>query len=200
METAKACEAAGANVVTHQLDITRAESVKALFAALPSLTAMIHCAGIMEDALLAMSRQSVVDRMLDTNFRATLQLCQMAQRNMLRQRKGCIVLLGSKVASEGSVGQSVYAATKGAIHALTKSLSKEFGPAGIRVNCVAPGFIETDLTRHYDEAKRETIVQNTALRRLGSADDVANLIAFVCSEEASFLTGQIIEIDGGLTL
>ena len=111
-----------------------------------------------------------------------------------------LLLVSSKVAEYGSAGQSVYAATKGAIPSFVKSLSKEMGPLGIRVNAISPGFIETDLTAHYTQEQKQQLKESISLRRLGQAEDVASVAKFLCSKEAAYVTGHIMSVDGGLSL
>lgn len=200
------CQALGALVSIHTVDLTDRDAVTALFRQLQAqlqhkaLSHLVHCAGQMQDALLAMTRLTDLDKMLALNVGATVQLCQLASKLMLRHKAGHLVLLSSKVAESGSAGQAVYAATKGAVSSLVKSLAKELGPSGIRVNAVAPGFIETDLTAHYSEDKRQQLVTQISLRRLGQADEVAQVIEFLCSDKARYITGHILAVDGGFSL
>ncbi|KKL01079.1 SDR family oxidoreductase [Rheinheimera mesophila] len=200
------CQALGALVSVHALDLTERDAVTALFRQLQpqlqhkALSNLVHCAGQMQDALLAMTRFTDLDKLLALNVGATVQLCQLASKLMLRHKAGHLVLLSSKVAESGSAGQAVYAASKGAVSALVKSLAKELGPSGIRVNAVAPGFIETDLTAHYSNDKKQQLMQNISLRRLGQANEVASVIEFLCSDKARYITGHILAVDGGFSL
>lgn len=200
------CEALGALVSIHRLDLTDRDAVTALFRLIQTtlqdkaLSNLVHCAGQMQDALLAMTRLSDLDKLMALNVGATVQLCQLASKLMVRHKAGHLVLLSSKVAESGSAGQAVYAASKGAVSSLVKSLAKELGPNGIRVNAVAPGFIETDLTAHYSEDKRQQLTAQISLRRLGQADEVAAVIQFLCSTDARYITGHILAVDGGFSL
>jgi 3-oxoacyl-[acyl-carrier protein] reductase len=119
---------------------------------------------------------------------------------MARQQRGSIVLLSSQVAAQGSPGQAAYAASKAALEGMARSLAKELAASGIRINTVAPGFIETDLVAHYDDGQRQQLAAQTALGRLGKADDVAALAAFLLGDGAAYITGQTLAVDGGLTL
>lgn len=200
------CQALGALVYIHPVDLTDRDAVTALFRLIQTtlqdkaLSHLVHCAGQMQDALLAMTRLTDLDKLMALNVGATVQLCQLASKLMVRHKAGHLLLLSSKVAESGSAGQAVYAASKGAVSSLVKSLAKELGPTGIRVNAVAPGFIETDLTAHYSEDKRQQLTAQISLRRLGQADEVAAVIQFLCSNDARYITGHILAVDGGFSL
>lgn len=161
---------------------------------------LVNAAGIMQDSALALTKTSSLAAQFQLNVNATFLCCQLASRLMLRQKHGNIVNIGSKVGESGSSGQAAYSASKAAVTGLSKSLAKELGPQGIRVNVVAPGFISTDLTAHYDDSQRIRLAEQTALRRLGTAEDVAAVVGFLCSDAARYVTGQVIAVDGGLIL
>jgi len=200
-QVAAQCTDLSATVQYHALDVTDQDAVTALFRQLKQpLHTLVHCAGQMQDNLLAMTRLADAEYLLRLNSLSSLQFCQLASRLMQRQKAGCIVLLGSAVAEQGAAGQAAYAASKGALSAMTRALAKELGPVGIRINCVAPGFIETDLTAHYSEQHKSQLRERISLGRLGQADDVAQLIRFLSSDAASYITGQVLAIDGGLSL
>ncbi|MGY5796104.1 SDR family NAD(P)-dependent oxidoreductase [Rheinheimera faecalis] len=200
------CQALGALVSIHAVDLTDRDAVTALFRLLQTrlqdkaLSNLVHCAGQMQDSLLTMTRLTDLDKLMALNVGATVQLCQLASKLMVRHKAGHLLLLSSKVAESGSAGQALYAASKGAVSSLVKSLAKELGPTGIRVNAVAPGFIETDLTAHYSEDKRQQLTAQISLRRLGQANEVAAVIQFLCSNDARYITGHILAVDGGFSL
>ena len=200
------CQALGALVSIHAVDLTDRDAVTTMFRLIhtelqdKALSNLVHCAGQMQDSLLAMTRLSDLDKLMALNVGATVQLCQLASKLMLRHKAGHLLLLSSKVAESGSAGQALYAASKGAVSSLVKSLAKELGPTGIRVNAVAPGFIETDLTAHYSEDKKQQLTTQISLRRLGQADEVAAVIQFLCSNDARYITGHILAVDGGFSL
>ncbi len=161
---------------------------------------LINAAGIMQDSALALTKSTSLAAHFQLNVTATFLCCQLASRLMLRQKRGNIVNFGSKVGESGSSGQAAYCASKAAVSGLSKALAKELGPQGIRVNVVAPGFIDTALTAHYHEAQRAQLTSQTALRRLGTAKDVAAVVSFLCSDAAGYITGQVLAVDGGLVL
>lgn len=186
------------------LDVTDAKAVSSLVRSVAKehgkLDIVVANAGIMEDALLGMIKEDVVDTTLSTNVAGTLHTVQAAARAMMRKKTGAIVVLASIVGEYGSAGQTVYAASKAAVANIAKSAAKELGRSGIRVNAVAPGVIETDLTAGLSEDATAENTGKTPLGRLGRAEDVANAIRFLVSDEASFITGQVLGVDGGLVL
>lgn len=161
---------------------------------------LVNAAGMMQDSMLGMTRLIDLQALFTLNVSASYQCCQLAARLMSRQKSGNIVNLASKVGESGAIGQSAYAASKAAVSGLTKALAKELGTLGIRVNAVAPGFIETDLTAHYSNEQKQQLCQQISLGRTGQADEVAALVQFLCSNDAGYISGQIIAIDGGFSL
>ena len=206
-DEAKAKEAAASveGAVSGQaLDVTDAKAVATLVRAVAKehgrLDIAVANAGIMEDALLGMIREEVVERTLTTNVAGTIHTVQAAARAMMRKKSGVIIVLASVVGEQGSAGQTVYAASKAAVANIALSAAKELGRSGIRVNAVAPGLIETALTEGLGEAAVAANIGKTPLGRLGRPEDVANAIRFLVSAEASFITGQVLGVDGGLVL
>ncbi|MGW5715495.1 glucose 1-dehydrogenase [Amycolatopsis sp. NPDC003865] len=199
----EAASAAGA-AAGLALDVTDAKAVSSLVRGVAKehgkLDIVVANAGIMEDALLGMIKEELVDTTLSTNVAGTLHTVQAAARAMMRKKSGSIVVLASIVGEYGSAGQTVYAASKAAVANIAKSAAKELGRSGIRVNAVAPGVIETDLTAGLSEDAKAENTGKTPLGRLGRAEDVANAIRFLVSDEASFITGQVLGVDGGLVL
>lgn len=199
----EAASAAGA-AAGLALDVTDAKAVSSLVRGVAKehgkLDIVVANAGIMEDALLGMIKEELVDTTLSTNVAGTLHTVQAAARVMMRKKTGSIVVLASIVGEHGSAGQTVYAASKAAVANIARSAAKELGRSGIRVNAVAPGIIETDLTAGLGEDAKADNAGKTPLGRLGRPEEVANAIRFLVGDEASFITGQVLGIDGGLVL
>ncbi|WP_184676457.1 SDR family NAD(P)-dependent oxidoreductase [Saccharothrix violaceirubra] len=186
------------------LDVTDSKAVAGLIRGVAKergrLDVVVANAGVLEDALIGMIRDDLVDRMLTTNVAGTIYTVQAAARAMMKHKTGAIVVLASIVGEKGSAGQTAYAASKAAVGNIARSTAKELGRYGIRVNGVAPGVIETSMTSHLGEEVLDKRAADTPLGRLGKADEVARVIRFLASDDASFVTGQIVGVDGGLVL
>jgi 3-oxoacyl-[acyl-carrier protein] reductase len=159
---------------------------------------LVNNAGITRDTLIVRMSDEEWDAVIDTNLRGVFNVCRAVARGMLKRRDGTIVNMTSVVGLHGNPGQANYAASKAGIIGLTKSLAKELGTRGVRVNAVAPGYITTELTTGLPEQLREAILSVTALARLGDPEDVAGAVRFLCSDEARFVTGAVLQVDGGL--
>ena len=157
-------------------------------------------AGVLADAVIGMITDSMVGTLLRTNVAGTIHTVQAAARAMTRRRTGSIVVLASIVGERGNAGQTTYAASKAAVATVARSAAKELGRHGIRVNAVAPGVIRTDMTAHLPAEVLDRRVADTPLGRLGTPDDVARVIRFLVSDDAAFVTGQVLGVDGGLVL
>jgi 3-oxoacyl-[acyl-carrier protein] reductase len=167
-------------------------------AELGDLDILVNNAGVTRDTLIARMSDEDWAAVLGTNLNGVFHTCRGVARKMLRRRSGAIVNLTSYVGLHGNAGQTNYAASKGGIVSFTKALAKELGNRGVRVNAVAPGYIETALTGVLSEEMRELIRTNTPLQRLGTPEDVAGAVRFLCSDEAAFVTGEVLLVDGGL--
>jgi 3-oxoacyl-[acyl-carrier protein] reductase len=185
-----------------QADVSNPEEVKALIerveGELGDIDAVVNNAGITRDTLIARMTDDDWETVIDTNLRGTFNTCRAVSRKMLRRRAGSIVNLSSVVGLHGNPGQANYAASKAGIIGLTKALARELGARGVRVNAIAPGYISTELTDVLPEEARGLILQNTPLGRLGEPEDVAGAVRFLCSDEAAFITGEVLLVDGGL--
>lgn len=180
------------NAATQVFDFLKGEGIV--------IDVLVNNAGIMQNATLMTTTDDIIDAQLSTNLRTVITMSRVAVKHFVRNRKGCIINISSIVGTNGGIGQAVYSATKSAIVGLTYTLAKELGPLGIRVNAIAPGFMATDMTAQYDETHKEKMRQTIALRRMGTPEDVGKLAAFLCSEDAGYITGQVIGVDGGMVI
>jgi len=183
-------------------DVSKPEEVQALIehvdGELGDIDALVNNAGVTRDTLIARMTDDDWQTVIDTNLRGTFNTSRAVSRKMLRRRAGSIVNLSSVVGVHGNPGQANYAASKAGIIGLTKSLARELGSRGVRVNAIAPGYISTELTDVLNDEQRGLILQNTPLGRLGEPEDVARAVRFLCSDEAAFITGEVLLVDGGL--
>jgi len=159
---------------------------------------LVANAGITRDNLISRITPEDWQRVIDVNLGGTFHVCRAASRKLLRKKRGAIVTMSSVVGLHGNFGQTNYAASKGGVISLTKALAKEVGSRGIRVNCVAPGYISTELTDVLPEEIRDALLAQTPLGRLGEPEDIAGTVRFLLSDEAAFVTGAVLSVDGGL--
>jgi 3-oxoacyl-[acyl-carrier protein] reductase len=164
------------------------------------LDVLVNCAGVTRDGLLGSMSPEQWREVLDTNLGGTYNYCRAAVQTMLLQRRGAIVNISSTAAEFASRGQANYAASKGAINSLTHALAKELAQRKVRVNAVAPGMIETDMSAAVRSLAGDKIKEIIPLRRIGTPEEIAAVVAFLASDDASYLTGQVIRVDGGLSL
>jgi 3-oxoacyl-[acyl-carrier protein] reductase len=174
------------------------ELIERVESELGHLDILVNNAGLTRDTLIARMSDEDWNDVIDTNLRGAFNTCRAVSRKMLRRRSGAIVNLSSVVGVHGNPGQANYAASKAGIIGLTKALAREFGVRGVRVNAIAPGYITTALTDVLTEEQTDLILGNTPLGRLGSPEDVAAAVRFLCSDEAAFITGDVLLVDGGL--
>ena len=176
------------------------DAVAQIMAAEGHIDVLVNNAGITRDGLIARMKEEDFDAVIDVNLKGTFNCCKAATKIMMKQRSGRIVNMSSVVGVSGNAGQANYAASKAGVIGITKSLSRELAPRNVTVNAVAPGFIETDMTDALSDKQREAISSRIACGRLGQPEDVANLVKFLASDEAGYITGQVICIDGGMAL
>ena len=161
---------------------------------------LINNAGITKDNLFLRMKDEDWDSVLNVNLKANFSLCKMVVKGMVKKRWGRIINISSAVAKMGNAGQTNYAASKAAIEGLTRSLSLEVASRGITVNAVAPGFIGTEILESIDPKKLEDMAKNIPVGRIGDVTDISNIVSFLASVESSYITGQVLHVNGGLTL
>jgi 3-oxoacyl-[acyl-carrier protein] reductase len=173
------------------------EAVKSRFGA---ITILVNNAGVTRDMLAMRLRDEDWDEVLDTNLKSVFQLSRAVMRDMMKARAGRIINIGSVVGTTGNVGQSNYAAAKAGLLGMTKSMARELGSRGVTVNCVAPGFIDTDMTRGLEEAQHQALLAAIPLGRLGKPEDVAHAVAYLASPGAAYVTGATLHVNGGMAM
>jgi 3-oxoacyl-[acyl-carrier protein] reductase len=181
-----------------QADVSTAEGAQSLVAEAGDIDILVNNAGTTRDTLLARMSDDDWRAVIDTNLSAVFYTCRAVTRPMMKKRGGVIVNVSSIVGLRGNLGQTNYAASKAGIIGFTKSLARELGSRNVRANVVAPGYIHSRLTEVLPEEARAVMLTNTPLGKLGDPEDVAGAVRFLCSDEASFITGEVLVVDGGL--
>jgi 3-oxoacyl-[acyl-carrier protein] reductase len=181
-----------------QADVSNADDAKRLVEEAGDVDILVNNAGVTRDGLLARMSDEDWDVVIDTNLRGTFNTCRAVTRGMMRRRAGAIVNVSSVVGLHGNPGQANYSASKAGIIGFTKALARELGSRGVRANVVAPGYISTRLTNELPEELKGAMLANTPLGRFGEPEDVAGVVRFLVSDEAAFVTGEVLLVDGGL--
>jgi 3-oxoacyl-[acyl-carrier protein] reductase len=181
-----------------QADISNPDDAKRLVEESGDLDILVNNAGLTRDGLLARMSDDDWRAVIETNLNGVFYMCRAVTRGMMKRRAGSIVNVSSIVGLRGNMGQTNYAASKAGIIGFTKSLARELGSRGVRANVVAPGYIHTRLTDVLPEEARAAMLANTPLGKLGDPEDIAGAVRFLCSDEASFITGEVLLVDGGL--
>ena len=201
-ETVSACEALGAKALAVRCDVADADQVKALMDAAVQAFGAVHIlvnnAGITRDGLILRMTEEDFDQVIATNLKGAFLCAKKAARIMMKQRYGRIISISSVVGVHGNAGQANYAASKAGLIGMTKSLAKELGSRHITANAVAPGFIDTDMTRVLPEAAKTALLGQIPLGALGRPEDIGSAVAFLASEQAGYITGQVLGVDGGM--
>ena len=203
-ETVSDCEALGAKALAVKCDVSDGAQVKNLMdeavKAFGRIDILVNNAGITRDGLLMMMKEEDFDAVISSNLRGTFLCMKAVSRLMMKQRCGRIVNLSSVVGLRGNAGQVNYAASKAGVIGMTKSLAKELASRGVTVNAVAPGFIDTDMTAAMTEAAKTATLAAIPMQRLGKPEDVAKAVAFLASDSAAYITGQVLAVDGGMAM
>lgn len=203
-ETAALCREKGAQALVVQADVSAPEGCEELFSqvqkAFGRVDILVNNAGVTRDNLIMRLTEEDYDKVLNTNLKGAFLCCKAASRLMMRQRYGRIVNLSSVVGLRGNAGQTAYAASKAGVIGLTKSLAKELASRGVTANAVAPGYIATDMTAALPEAARADMVQQIPAARSGQPQEVARAVAFLADEQSSYITGQVLCVDGGMAM
>jgi 3-oxoacyl-[acyl-carrier protein] reductase len=187
---------AGAHAV--RADVADAEEAKQLVAESGDLDILVNNAGVTRDGVIARMSDEDWNDVIATNLSGVFYTCRAAARGMMKRRSGSIVNISSIVGVHGNPGQTNYSASKAGIIGLTKALARELGVRGVRANVVAPGYVDTRLTHVIADDMKDTMLASTPLGRFGQPGDVAGAVRFLCSDEASFITGEVLLVDGGL--
>ena len=203
-ETCTLIEQAGGKAIARRFDVADPAACTAAIDETVKehggLHVLVNNAGVAIDQLLMRLKDEDLERQLDVNLKAAFYLCRAASRPMMKQRGGAIVNLTSIVGESGNAGQTAYAATKAGLIGFTKSIAKELASRNVRANLVSPGFIDTDMTRDLPEDVRKAMLGTIPMGRLGSAEEVANAVLFLASDAASYVTGEVIRVNGGMLM
>ena len=203
-KSAKAILANGGSASAILLNVADPESVKEVFDSIVKefkpLDILVNNAGITKDGLFVRMKEDDWDRVLAVNLKGSFLCGQQAAKQMMKQRQGAIVNIASIVGVMGNAGQANYSASKAGLIGLTKTMARELAPRNITVNAVAPGFIDTEMTRVLDEKIRDKLIEQIPLSRLGLPDDIAHSVAFLVSDRSSYITGQVMNVNGGMLM
>jgi 3-oxoacyl-[acyl-carrier protein] reductase len=189
---------AGSNLSGKVLDVRSAEACDALLKEIGDVAILVNNAGITRDNLALRMKDAEFEEVLDTNLKAVFRLSRGVMRGMMKARWGRIISITSVVGASGNAGQANYAAAKAGVVGMTKSLAAELGSRNITVNCVAPGFIDTDMTRALSEDQRKALLDHVPLGRLGAPEDIAAAVAYLASPQAGYVTGAVLHVNGGM--
>jgi 3-oxoacyl-[acyl-carrier protein] reductase len=195
-------ERAGGKAFPLEFDVTSStacsEAVERLVKEHGGIHVLVHNAGIARDALIIRMKDEDLQATLEVNLKAAFYLARAAAKVMMKQREGSMVMLSSVVGEMGNAGQSVYSATKAGLIGLTKSLARELAGRNVRVNAVGPGFIDTQMTQSIPEENRRRMLEQIPMGRMGSPEEIANAVCFLASPYASYITGEILRVNGGM--
>ena len=202
--TAEAINISGGSASAVKIDVSNATEVREVFDFIMKdkkpVDIVVNNAGITRDGLMVRMKENDWDLVLDINLKGSFLCSQQAAKQMMKQKSGAIVNIASIVGEMGNFGQANYSASKAGVIGLTKTLAREVASRGIRVNAIAPGFIDTEMTRVLDEEVRQKLIEQIPLARLGLPEDVARCVNFLVSDKSSYITGQVINLNGGMLM
>ena len=202
LETVEKVKKCGRTAAAFKADVANAEEVEQMIKQvneeLGTVEVLVNNAGVTKDGLLLRMSEEDFDTVVDTNLKGTFLCTKAVLKSMLKNRCGCIINVSSVVGLMGNAGQANYVASKAGIVGFTKAIAKEYGAKGIRVNAVAPGFIMTKMTEELPEAVKQKYLEGISLKRFGTAEDIAKVVSFLAGDAASYITGQVITVDGGM--
>ena len=194
----------GGNAISVKIDVSDKNSINTAFEEIEEsygiVEVLVNNAGITRDNILPRMKDSEWDDVIQTNLTGSYLTTQRAIKNMMKNKWGRIIFISSVVGISGNQGQSNYAASKAGLIGFAKSVSKEMGARNITSNVIAPGYIETDMTSFLSEENKENIIEQLSIKRIGKPEDISNVVSFLSSEESEYITGQVISVDGGLSV
>ena len=203
-KTAEEIKEKGSKASAVKIDVSNASNVQSVFNLIlkeyKPVDIVVNNAGITRDGLLVRMKEMDWDLVLNINLKGSFLCSQQAAKQMMKQKSGAIVNIASIVGVMGNFGQANYSASKAGLIGFTKTLAREIAPRGIRANAIAPGFIDTEMTKVLEESVREKLIEQIPLARLGQPRDIASCVSFLVSEKASYITGQVININGGMLM
>lgn len=203
-EVAQAVKACGQKAILVQGDVSRKEEAERIVAETQKefshIDVLVNNAGITRDTLVRRMKEAAWDAVLNTNLKGVFLMTQAVIGDMFKQRRGVIINMSSVVGVTGNIGQANYAAAKAGVIGLTKANAKEFAARGIRVNAIAPGFIHTDMTSGLPDKIKESLIEQIPLGAMGDPEDIAAAVRFLASDEAKYITGQVLQVNGGMAM
>ena len=203
-EVALECRGYGVSAITVKANVSdfseSEELIKKTIDEFGSIDVLVNNSGITRDNLLLRMKEEDFDSVIDVNLKGTFNTIKHATRQMMKQKSGSIINMSSVVGISGNAGQANYSASKADVVGLTKSVARELASRGIRVNAIAPGFIESDMTNELNDKAKDEILKSIPLKSIGKGEDVANLAVFLAGEKGRYITGQVINVDGGMVM
>lgn len=203
-EVKQICEKSGVRAEIFKFDVSNFDEVDSnidrIIEIFGRVDLLVNNSGITKDKLLLRMSEDDFNNVIDINLKGTFNCTKRIAKQMMRQKSGVIINIASVIGIVGNIGQSNYSASKAGIIGFTKSIAKELSPINVRCNAIAPGFIYTNMTENLDENLKNSMMEQIPLKRFGNVQDVANVVSFLASEDASYITGQVINVDGGMVM